>query len=92
MVESEAIPGKCGIRPSLQKLSQRVPKKGPISVRTGKMVESGPIPGKVGIRPSLEQLSRRVPKKGPISVGIHDLLINCHVCLNLVSRDMFFRA
>ena len=78
MVESRRVPGKGRMRPSIDKLSGRVPKNCRISVSTGilynqceyrKLVESGRVPGKGRIRVSIENLSGRLPKKGRISVS-----------------------
>ena len=64
MVESGRVLGKGRFRASIEKLSQRVPEKGRISVSTEKMEECGRVPDKSRIRTSIEKLSRRVPEKG----------------------------
>ena len=69
MVESRRVPEKGRIYPSIEKLSHRVPKKGPNQCEYRKMVESRRVPGKGRIRASIEKLSRRVPKKGRSSVS-----------------------
>ena len=69
MVESGRVPGKGRIRPSIEKLSRRVPQKRSNQCEYRKIVESGRVPGKGRIRPSIEKLSGRVPEKGQISVA-----------------------
>ena len=66
MVESGRVPGKDILRTSIEKLSQRVPKKG--SGEYLKRVESVSIPEKGRICASTEKLSGRVWQEGTISV------------------------
>ena len=69
MVESGLVQGEGRIRATTEKLSQRVLKKGKISVSAEKIVDSGRVPRRGRNRANTEKLSGRVPKNGRISVN-----------------------